>query len=103
LGYLGAIAGDASLFAVGYFASGWIEHRFGQTSAWRGAHNLFERRGGVAIFLTRWLLTAVASPITLIAGSSGYRFWKFFLYAVLGELAWFAIYGGLGYAFGINA
>jgi membrane protein DedA with SNARE-associated domain len=100
LGYLGTIAGDSSLYAIGFFASGWIEQRFGQTAAWKNAHALFEKRGGIAIFLTRWLLTAIAFPITLIAGSSGYRFRKFFLYAVLGELTWFAIYGGLGYAFG---
>lgn len=100
LGYLGTISGDAALFALGHFASGWIETRFGQTSAWKSAHALFESRGGIAIFLTRWLLTAVAFPITLVAGSSGYRFRKFFAYAVLGELTWFAIYGGLGYAFG---
>jgi membrane protein DedA with SNARE-associated domain len=100
LGYLGTISGDASLYAIGFFASGWIEQRFGETSTWKSAHTLFERRGGIAIFLTRWLLTAVAFPITLIAGSSGYHFRKFLLYAVLGELAWFAVYGGLGYAFG---
>jgi membrane-associated protein len=100
LGYLGTISGDVGLYSVGYFASHWIETRFGQTSAWKSAHALFERRGGVAIFLTRWLLTAVAFPITLIAGSSGYRFRKFILYAVLGELTWFGVYGGLGYAFG---
>lgn len=100
LGYLGTVAGDASLYAIGFFASGWIEQRFGQTPAWQNAHAFFERRGGIAIFLTRWLLTAIALPITLIAGSSGYRFRKFFLYAVLGELTWFAVYGGLGYAFG---
>ena len=100
LGYIGTIAGDASLYAIGFFASNWIERRFGQTSAWMNARNLFERRGGVAIFLTRWLLTAVAFPITLIAGSSGYRFQKFLLYAMLGELTWFLVYGGLGYAFG---
>jgi membrane-associated protein len=100
LGYLGTVAGDAALYAVGYFASGWIEHRFGQTNAWKSAHILFERRGGIAIFLTRWLLTAVALPVTLIAGSSGYRFRKFFAFVMLGELTWVALYGGLGYAFG---
>jgi membrane-associated protein len=99
-GYLGTIAGDVGLYGIGFFASHWIEGRFGQTTAWKSAHVLFERRGGIAIFLTRWLLTAVAFPITLIAGSSGYHFRKFFLYAVLGELTWFAVYGGLGYAFG---
>jgi membrane-associated protein len=100
LGYLGTIAGDVSLYAIGFFASGWIERRFGQTSAWKNAQNLFERRGGIAIFLTRWLLTAIAFPITLIAGSSGYGFKKFFTFDLLGELTWFLIYGGLGYAFG---
>ena len=38
--------------------------------------------------------------ITLIAGSSGYHFRKFFTYAMLGELTWILLYGGMGYAFG---
>jgi membrane protein DedA with SNARE-associated domain len=100
LGYLGTIAGDLSLYGLGFFASTWIEKRFGQTSAWKNAHTLFERRGGLAIFLTRWLLTAIAFPITLIAGSSGYHFRKFIFFVLLGELTWVLLYGGLGYAFG---
>jgi membrane-associated protein len=100
LGYLGTITGDALLYAVGYFASGWIHRRFGQTVAWKNAHVLFERRGGLAIFLTRWLLTAIALPVTLIAGSSGYHFRKFLVFDLLGELTWVLLYGGLGYAFG---
>jgi len=100
LGYLGTIAGDSALYAIGHFASGWVETHFGQTAAWKNARGLFDRRGGTAIYLTRWLLTAVALPITLIAGSSSYRFRKFFAFDVLGELTWFAVYGGLGYAFG---
>ena len=61
---------------------------------------MFQKRGGISIFLTRWLLTAVAFPITLIAGSSGYRFRKFMLFAMLGELTWITLYGAVGYAFG---
>lgn len=99
-GYLGTIAGDVLLYAIGYFASGWIERRFGETTAWKSAHLMFERRGGVAIFLTRWLLTAIALPVTLIAGSSSYRFRKFVILDILGELTWVVLYGGLGYAFG---
>ena len=100
LGYLGTIAGDGSLYAVGYFASSWLNQRFGQTSSWKNAQRLFTRRGGTAVFLTRWLLTALALPVTLIAGSSGYGFKKFFTFAMLGELTWVLGYGGLGYAFG---
>jgi membrane protein DedA with SNARE-associated domain len=100
LGYLGTVSGDLALYAVGYFASAKIENRFGQTSTWKSARSLFERQGGLAIFLTRWLLTALAFPVTLIAGSSRYRFQKFALFDFLGELTWFVVYGGLGYAFG---
>ncbi len=100
LGYLGTISGDACLYFVGALASAWIERRFGQTAAWSSARGLFQRRGGIAIYLTRWLLTAVAFPTTLIAGSSRYSFRKFILTDALGELTWFALYGGLGYAFG---
>ena len=100
LGFLGTIGGDVSLYLVGFLASGWIERRFGQSSAWKSARELFNRRGGIAIYLTRWLLTAIAFPVTLIAGSSRYPFKKFLLFDVLGELTWFALYGGLGYAFG---
>jgi len=100
LGYLGTITGDVLLYGLGFIASEKIELRFGHTTAWKSARELFERRGGSAIFLTRWLLTAIAFPVTLIAGSSGYRFRKYFLYAMLGELTWVALYGGLGYAFG---
>lgn len=100
IAYLGTISGDASLYAIGYFAKGWIQNKFGHTATWKSATDFFNNRGGVAIFLTRWLLTAIAFPITLIAGTSGYRFQKFFVLAMLGELTWFALYGGLGYAFG---
>jgi membrane-associated protein len=100
LGYLGTIAGDAALYAIGLIASRPIARRFGQTAAWKNALDLFERRGGIAIYLTRWLLTAISFPVTLIAGSSNYRFRKFFVLAMLGELTWILFYGGLGYAFG---
>lgn len=100
LGYLGTVAGDTCLYLVGFLASGWIEQRFGQTSAWGSARSLFNRRGGIAIYLTRWLLTAVAFPVTLIAGSSRYSIKKFFVFDMLGELTWFMLFGGLGYYFG---
>jgi membrane protein DedA with SNARE-associated domain len=61
---------------------------------------MYERRGGGAIYLTPWLITAISWPITLIAGSSGYRFRSFLAFDLLGELTWFLVYGGLGYAFG---
>lgn len=67
---------------------------------WRSAEAYFERRGGVAIYLTHCLLTPIAVPTNWIAGSSGYRPLRFVAYAAAGELTWLLVYGGLGYLFG---
>ncbi len=100
LGLLGAVLGDSASYAIGYFAKGWVERRFGQSAAWQKARDTFERRGGLAIYLTRFLLTPLALPTNLIAGGSGYSFWRFLAYDVAGEFTWIVLYGSLGYAFG---
>jgi membrane protein DedA with SNARE-associated domain len=54
----------------------------------------------MAVYLTRFLITALAVPTNLIAGGSGIQFRRFLLYDSLGELTWVILYGGLGYLFG---
>jgi len=100
LGLLGAVSGDMTIYGVGRFANVWIAQRFGQSASWQKAQAFFELRGGIAIYLTRWLLTPFAVPTNLIAGSSGYPFWKLSLFDISGEVTWIVLYGGLGYAFG---
>lgn len=100
LGYFSVVSGDVLLYLVGFFARAPILARFGHTAAWNKANQMFKQRGGIAIYFTRWLLTALAMPTVLIAGSSGYQFRKFLMYDALGELTWFLLFGGLGYAFG---
>ncbi|RMF03761.1 MAG: DedA family protein [Chloroflexi bacterium] len=100
LALLGALAGDTVVYGAGRFARGWIQRRFGQSAAWQKSEAYFKKRGGIAIYLTRWLITPLAIPTNLIAGSSGYPFWKFLLFDLSGELTWIVLYGGLGYAFG---
>ncbi len=100
LGFLGVVSGDVIGYNLGRFANKWIEQRFSKAAAWHRTQKLFKRRGGVAVYLTRWLLTPLALPTNLIAGSSRYSFWKFLLFDATGELTWLMLYGGLGYAFG---
>jgi len=99
-GLVGVMIGDTAVYGVGWFAHLWIGRRFGESTAWKNAQRYFERRGGIAIYLTRWLATPLAVPTNLVAGSSGYPFYKFLLFDLSGELTWLALYGGLGYAFG---
>jgi len=96
------LLGDSLNYALGRSAPGWVQRRWGDNQAWQNAQQTFDERGGVAVFLSRWLLTPLAIPTNLIAGSSGYPFPRFFLYDLAGESVWLLGYGSLGYLFGSN-
>jgi len=100
LGFVGAVVGDAIGFGIGFYAQDWVDGHFGKSSAWRSAKESFDARAGLAIYFTRFLVTALAVPINLIAGGSGIRFRRFLAYDSLGEFTWIILYGGLGYLFG---
>ena len=100
LGWLAAVVGDAISFGMGYYAKDWVNQRFGGSSVWKSSKESFEARAGMAIFLTRFLITALAIPTNLIAGGGGIPFRRFMIYDALGELTWIVLYGGLGYLFG---
>lgn len=94
------IAGDSLSYAMGYYARGPILRRFGASARWAQAKSTFNRWGTMSVFLTRFLITGIAVPVNLIAGTSNFRFRRFFLYDLFGETIWVFGYGGLGYLFG---
>jgi membrane-associated protein len=59
----------------------------------------FQQRGGMAIFLSRCLVSALGSTINLLAGSELYPYHKFLIYDASGELIGAAIPLTLGYIF----
>ncbi|HMU91421.1 MAG TPA: VTT domain-containing protein [Anaerolineales bacterium] len=99
-GLLGAVIGDTLSFGMGYYAKDAVQRRFGNSAAWQGATETFQKNAGMAVFLTRWLITAIAIPTNLIAGGSGYKYSRFISYDLTGEIVWIILYGGLGYLFG---
>jgi membrane protein DedA with SNARE-associated domain len=100
IGLAGTIFGDMLSFGMGYYAKDSVQRRFGKSPSYRSARASFQKSAGPAIFFTRWLITAIAIPTNLIAGGSGYKFSRFMLYDVAGEIIWIVVYGGLGYLFG---
>ena len=100
IGLVGAVIGDMLSYGIGYYARGWTQKRFGNSPVWVNANQSFQNNAGWAVFLTRWLVTAVAIPTNLIAGESRYKFSHFLLYDISGEFVWILLYGGLGYWFG---
>lgn len=100
LGLAGAVLGDSISFGIGWLAGNWLERRYGSSVRWQRARLTFTRNGGMAIYLTRFLLTALSFPVNLIAGGSAYRYRRFLLFATAGEATWILLYGSLGYLFG---
>jgi membrane protein DedA with SNARE-associated domain len=87
-------------YGMGRVLSRSMNARYGQSATWQRAEELFARRGGSAIVVTRCMLTPIAVPVNLVAGSSAYPVWRFAVYDVTGELIWLLGYGAIGYLFG---
>lgn len=99
-GLAGVVVGDAISYGIGRMGGAWAERRFAGSNAWSSATDQFNRRGGMAVFLTRFLITPLALPVNLIAGISAYAFARFMIFDLLGEMVWMAGYGGIGYVLG---
>lgn len=98
-GVLGAIAGDAGSYLLGRFAGHRLPVGLQQGQVWQRASVLFARWGGWSILLSRFLLTPVALPVNLMAGSTRYPWPRFLLPVVVGEVIWVLLFGGLGHLF----
>ncbi|MBC8101162.1 MAG: VTT domain-containing protein [Cytophagales bacterium] len=99
---LGAVLGSGGSYLTGRYGLQWLVTRLKRGRAWRKAEDEFQKRGAVAIVLTRFLLTPLALPINLIAGSEKYPFGKFIASCAVGGAIWVGMYGGAGYAAGAS-
>jgi membrane-associated protein len=98
--FLCVVVGDCLSYSLGYYARDHVLRRFSGSQHWTQAEKSFQSWGGMSVFLTRFLITGIAAPVNLIAGTGSFPFKHFLLYDVLGEVIWIFGYGGLGYLFG---
>lgn len=95
----GAVLGDSGSYGLGRFAAPRIPARMRASPLWTRATALFARWGLLGIFLTRFLLTPVALPVNLLAGSTRYPWPRYMAAVIAGEATWVGLFGGAGYAF----
>ena len=100
---LGAVLGDQIGYGIGRLGLTRLAGRFSsQRRAARMGHKAarwLDRRRIPALFLSRWLVSALGPYINLAAGAARMRWLDFTLPAVAGELVWCSIYLGLGWGF----
>ena len=103
-----AILGDAVNYSVGNYAGPRIFSAEDTTSFWhkvlnrdhlRQAHEFFERHGGKAIVLGRFV-PIVRTFVPFVAGAGTMTYASFAFYNITGAVIWVGICVGAGYAFG---
>lgn len=95
----GAVAGDGGSYLLGRVGGSRLPDALRRSASWQRAAALFERWGPWAVVVTRFLLTPLALPVNLLAGSTRFAWPRFMAAVVVGEVAWVALFGGLGYLF----
>lgn len=99
IGLVSAVIGDSISYAMGYYARKPVLKRFSGTQAWIQAEQSFRRWGGMSIFFSRFLVTAIAIPVNLLAGTGDFSYKRFIIFDIAGETIWILGFGGLGYLF----
>ena len=103
-----AISGDAVNYAVGRSVGLRVIELARTDPRWgrvinpayiARAHEFFERRGGKAVVLARFV-PIVRTFVPFLAGVSGMHYPKFMLYNVVGSVAWIGLLVYAGYLFG---
>lgn len=110
IGISASVAGDS----VGYYLGrrigkrifDWLEgqhkFRFLPSAAVTRSRVYFDKHGAWAIFLSRFLISGLGSPINLLAGSEAYGYRRFLLYDASGEALGTLIPLVLGFIFGAS-
>ncbi len=98
-GLAGTMVGTMASYEIGRRGLGkWMEKKK-RKPAWSKAVARFERDAWTSVFISRWLLTPLALPVSYLAGSARYSRTKFASAAAVGSALWMLLYGGVGYLF----
>lgn len=98
---VGALGGESIGFALGrYFGPRIRSSRLGQRLGddhWRRAENYLDRRGGIAVFVSRFL-PVFHSLVPLTVGMSNMSYRKFLKWTIPACVIWAVAYASVGWA-----
>lgn len=102
----GALIGDQLGYAIGRAGQsrlhGYIDRYPKRAALLARAVTLLRQRGGLGVFLSRWLVSPLGPYVNFAAGAAALRWRQFTLWGAAGEALWVSLYVGLGYAFAEN-
>jgi membrane protein DedA with SNARE-associated domain len=103
--WLGNIIGDSILYFIARYYGKAIFLRIGLkrlliSKKFIWLEGRFADHSASAIFLSRFFIPSLGSPVDILAGLAKISFKKFIFLEITGELIYEVLYGGLGYLFG---
>jgi len=99
---LAGIIGDGVNYAIGHYIGPRVfteDVRFLKREYLEKAHEFFEKHGGKAIFLARFV-PIIRTFVPFVAGAGAMNYSKFVVYNVIGAITWVGVFDLLGYFFG---
>lgn len=96
------IIGDAVNYSIGHYIGPRVfteDVRFLKREYLDKAHEFFEKHGGKAVVLARFM-PIVRTFVPFVAGAGSMTYSKFVVYNVVGAVAWVGLFTTLGYFFG---
>lgn len=102
----GAVLGDQIGYAAGRFGGAGLVDRLAQSPT-RGkvidkARGAMQRRGAIAVFLTRWLFSPLGPYVNVLSGAMRHGWARFTLWGIAGEAVWCGLYVMMGRGFAGN-
>ena len=96
---VGSLSGESIGFALGrlighYLRRSWLGRRVGERN-WVRAENYIDRRGGIAVFLSRFL-PVLHSLVPVTVGMSTMRYRRFMAWTVPACVLWALVYATVG-------
>ena len=103
---IGAVLGDQVGYVAGRTGGTRFLHQIARSPARASviakARTTMEARGGVAVFLSRWLFSPLGPYVNVISGAMAHDWLRFTVWGVLGEIVWCGLYVMMGSAFAGN-
>jgi len=96
------IIGDGVNYSIGHYIGPRVfteDMRFLKREYLDKAHDFFEKHGGKAVVLARFM-PIVRTFVPFVAGAGSMTYSKFVVYNVVGAVAWVGLFTTLGYFFG---
>lgn len=102
----GAVIGDQVGYGAGHLGGAPFLDRLAKVPARAKvisrARCTMEAKGGVAVFLSRWLFSPLGPYVNVISGAMRHNWLRFTLWGILGEVVWCVLYVLMGRAFAGN-